>query len=197
MPRELILASTSPFRRMLMRNAGLEFTCESPGVDERQIERRENLNDAEDIAVALAREKALAVGVRNPEALVIGCDQTMSLDGTVFHKPDGLESARRQLLELRGRCHRLNSAIVLTSGSEILWSFVGIANLTMRQFSDEFLESYLERVSSKACQSVGGYQLEAEGVQLFSGIEGDYFTILGLPLIPLLERLRTLGVLHA
>lgn len=197
MKRKLILASTSPFRRALLQNAGLNFSWEGPGIDERTLEQREQLIDAEEVAVSLACAKALAVSAHKPEALVIGCDQTMSLEGRLFHKPENIGGARAQLLALRGKCHQLSSGVVLACGGEVIWTYVGIARLTMRRFSNGFLTHYLDKAGEKVCQSVGGYQLEAEGIQLFSEVDGDYFTILGLPLIPLLNQLREMGEVDA
>ncbi|MHB0951600.1 MAG: Maf-like protein [Allorhizobium sp.] len=199
MATELVLASTSQSRRTLMKNAGLIFEAVAADVDERAIEAEERnakLGPAE-LALELARRKALDVSRRKPGALVVGCDQTMSLDQIVFHKPAGVGEARGNLWTLRGKTHRLNSAIVLVRDGEVSWEHVGIAELTMRPFSESYLDLYLSRVAGSVLKSVGAYQLEGEGIQLFESIEGDYFTILGLPLLPLLSKLRELGILHA
>lgn len=199
MSRMLILASTSPFRKSLLQNAGISFSAEAPGVDERAIEEANGLASmsASDVAIELAKAKALAVSRRHPDALVIGCDQTMSLGDRAYHKPSDRGTARRQLMELRGRTHCLNSGIVIASGGNVLWQQVETARLSMRNFSESFVDLYLDRVGDSVLQSVGGYQLEAEGIQLFDKVDGDYFTIIGLPLIPLLDKLRDLGELHA
>lgn len=199
MATELVLASTSQSRRTLMKNAGLVFEALAANVDERAIEAEERnakLAPAE-LALELARRKALDVSRRKPGALVVGCDQTMSLDQVVFHKPAGVGEARENLRALRGKTHRLNSAIVLVRDGQVSWEHVGIAELTMRPFSESYLDLYLSRVADSVLKSVGAYQLEGEGIQLFESIEGDYFTILGLPLLPLLSKLRELGELHA
>ncbi len=195
MAGKLMLASASQSRRTLMENAGLQFETEAARIDERAAEAGiagEPL-PPDRLALELARLKARDVASRNPGALVVGCDQTMSLDDILFHKPADIDEARRNLQTLRGRTHRLNSAVVLVRDNRVLWENVSIAELSMRAFSDEFLERYLERTGDAVLKSVGCYQLEAEGIRLFKGISGDYFTILGLPLLPLLEELRTLG----
>ena len=195
MAGKLMLASASQSRRMLMENAGLRFEAEAAQIDERAAEA--GLGDGplspDRLALELARLKALDVASRHSDALVVGCDQTMSLDEIVFHKPDNIDEARRNLKTLRGRTHRLNSAVVLVRNGEVLWENVSIAELTMRAFSDEFLDGYLQRTGDEILKSVGCYQLEAEGIRLFNEISGDYFTILGLPLLPLLEALRRQG----
>lgn len=191
----LVLASASSSRRMLMRNAGLEFEAIPAEIDEREIEREigsRYIAPAE-LAAELARRKALDVSRRLSSAMIIGCDQTMSLGDRVFHKPVDIAEARTNLMILRGKTHCLNSAVVLARGGAILWSHIGVAELRMREFSDDFLDLYLARMAETVLRSVGAYQLEGEGIQLFEGIEGDYFTILGLPLLPLLAKLRELG----
>lgn len=191
----LVLASSSPFRRQLLENAGLVFKVDAPRVDERQIEALPGNRalDPVNLAKTLSTAKAIDVSLRNPEAIVIGGDQTLSLDKDVFHKPLDLSAAHAQLMALQGKTHHLNSAITLTRNGEVLWEHVGIAKMTMRSVSTAFIDSYLERMGPRALMSVGSYQLEGEGVQLFSGIDGDYFTVLGVPLLPLLDQLRTLG----
>ena len=197
MRQPLILASSSPFRRMLMENAGLAFESHPATIDEREIEA--SLGDAspDEVALALAEAKALDVSARHPGTLVLGSDQTMSLGSRVYHKPRSTEEARENLLSLSGATHRLNSAMALASDGQILWKHVSHADLTVRELSEAFVDRYLSRVGDQVFGSVGGYQLEGEGIQLFSRIEGDYFTILGLPMLPLLEELRALGVIDA
>jgi septum formation protein len=195
----LILASQSPFRRMLMENAGLAFETQAAEIDERAIETALGARNPRppEIAEALAIEKALDVARRNPGALVIGSDQTLSLDGRVFHKPADMSEAKAHLSAMSGRTHSLNCGIALVRDGQTLWSHVSIAHLTMRPLSEAFIDGHLARVGPRVLASVGAYQLEGEGVQLFDRIDGDYFTILGLPLLPLLAKLRDLGAIDA
>jgi len=199
MSASLILASSSPFRRMLMSNAGLSFDWQAATIDERAIEKplEDEGASPQDVALVLAEAKARSVGRNCPDAIVIGSDQTMSLGSKVFHKPRDRADARNHLLSLSGQTHQLNSAVVLTQGPSLLWRHVSSARLTMRSLSPAFIDRHLERVGDKALSSVGAYQLEGEGIQLFEAIEGDYFTILGLPMLPLLEKLRELRVVDA
>ncbi|PJI40044.1 MAG: septum formation inhibitor Maf [Rhizobium sp.] len=197
MAETLVLASASPSRRMLMENAGLKFQAVAAQIDERAVERKieHRALGPDELALELACSKALEVSSRFPQALVIGCDQTMSLGQQVFHKPADRAEARANLLLLRGRTHRLNSGVVLVRGGYEIWRHLSMADLSMREFSDAFLEDYVVRCGDDVMKSVGCYQLEGIGIQLFNSISGDYFTILGLPLLPLLEQLRTLGEL--
>ena len=194
----LILASSSPFRRMLMQNAGLTFEAHAAEIDERAIEAPLEKNGAspDEVALVLARAKAKEVSGRFPGALVIGSDQTMSLGEKVFHKPKDMADAANHLTELSGKTHRLNSAIALCRDGELLWDHVAHASLTMRSLGADFIDQHLQRVGNKAMSSVGAYQLEGEGIQLFEKIDGDYFTIIGLPLLPLLAKLRELGAIN-
>lgn len=194
---KLILASSSPFRRMLMENAGLSFEAHPAKVDERQIEAPLEKDGAtpEAIALVLAKAKAREVSDRFSGALVIGSDQTMSLGDRTFHKPKSMEDAAQHLMALSDRTHRLNSAVALAFNGDIVWEHVSRAELTMRELSPEFIARHLKRVGDRALASVGAYQLEGEGLQLFSKIDGDYFTILGLPMLPLLSKLRELGAI--
>ncbi|WP_048647228.1 Maf-like protein [Nitratireductor soli] len=191
---QIILASGSPFRRMLLENAGLRFRVERSSIDERAVE--ETLEgshaDPEAVAQVLAEAKAVEVSERFADALVIGADQTLSLGDEVFHKPADMEAARRHLLKLSGRTHQLNSAVVLARNGAAIWRHVGIARLTMRKLDPGFVGRHLARVGEKALGSVGTYQIEGEGIQLFEKIDGDNFTIVGLPLLPLLAELRAL-----
>ena len=195
----LILASQSPFRRMLMENAGLAFRAEAAEIDERAVEAALTARNPtpQEIAEALAIEKARDVAARNRDALVIGSDQTLSLEGRVFHKPADMAEAKSHLLAMSGRTHSLNCGIALVRNGETLWSHVSIAHLTVRPLSDAFVDRHLARVGTRILASVGAYQLEGEGVQLFERIDGDYFTILGLPMLPLLAKLRDLGAIDA
>lgn len=195
----LILASQSPFRRMLMENAGLSFTTEAARIDERAVETALAARNPspQDVAETLAIEKARDVAGRHPGVLVIGSDQTLSLEGRVFHKPADMAEAKSHLASMSGRTHSLNCGIALVQDGETLWSQVSVAHLSMRPLSDSFIDRHLSRVGDKVLASVGAYQLEGEGVQLFERIDGDYFTILGLPLLPLLAKLRDLGAIDA
>ncbi|MEH6692278.1 MAG: Maf-like protein [Pseudorhizobium pelagicum] len=194
MTPQLVLASSSPFRRMLMENAGLVFEAVAADIDERRIEAALEDTHArpEQVAVELARAKALEVSRRMTGALVIGSDQTMSLGDRVYHKPKDVEEAKRHVLSLSGKTHRLNSGIALARDGEVLWDHLSHADLTVRTLSADFVEGYVARCGEKLLGSVGAYQLEGEGIQLFSEIRGDYFTILGLPMLPLLDKLRDL-----
>lgn len=197
MQQELILASSSASRQMLMRNAGLTFSAIPADIDERALDEQLERDGAspEEVALELARAKALAVSALYPEALVLGCDQTMALGARVYHKPKTMAEAEAHLLTLSGKVHRLNSAAVLVQHGEVVWQIVSSAELTVRTLSAEFVSRHLKRVGEKALSSVGAYQLEGEGIQLFTSIEGDYFTILGLPLLPLLSKLRDMDVI--
>ncbi|MDH7803153.1 MULTISPECIES: Maf-like protein [unclassified Rhizobium] len=197
MKQELILASSSASRQMLMRNAGLIFSAIPADIDERALDEQLEQNGAgpEEVALELAKAKALAVSALHPEALVLGCDQTMALGARVYHKPKTMVEAEAHLLSLSGKVHRLNSAAVLACGGEVIWQTVSSAELSVRSLSAEFVSRHLQRVGEKALSSVGAYQLEGEGIQLFTSIEGDYFTILGLPLLPLLTKLRDMDVI--
>ncbi len=192
-----ILASSSPFRRMLLKNAGLEFEAHAAKIDERAIEaplEREGASP-DTVALVLARAKADEVSGRFPDALIIGSDQTMSLGDRVFHKPHDMADAANHLRLLSGQTHRLNSAIAIIRNGALLWEHVSHASLTMRVLSADFISLHLARVGNTALGSVGAYQLEGEGIQLFSKVDGDYFTILGLPMLPLLAKLRELGAI--
>ncbi|WP_421874286.1 Maf-like protein [Pararhizobium sp.] len=199
MAGSLVLASASPFRRMLLDNAGIAFQAQAADIDERAIEgeiERQG-SSPEEVALVLAEAKARNVGQAFPDAIIIGSDQTMSLGTRVYHKPRDMNEARDHLLSLSGKVHQLNSGIVLTQGNDILWKHVSSARLSVRVLSPDFIDAHLARVGTKALSSVGAYQLEGEGIQLFDAIDGDYFTILGLPMLPLLEKLRDLRVIDA
>lgn len=208
MTHQLVLASASPFRRMLLENAGIAFTWQAAEIDERALEAPLEAEGAspERVATVLAEAKAESVasalrkgqGVGEGTGLVvIGSDQTMSLGSRVFHKPASMKEAHDHLRALSGRTHQLNSAIALHQDGRTMWSHVSTARLTMRPLDDGFIARHLERVGEKALTSVGAYQLEGEGIQLFEAIDGDYFTILGLPILPLLAELRRLSVIDA
>lgn len=191
----LILASASPTRAELLRRAGVPFEIRPARIDEPALRAALAAEGARprDVADTLAEFKARKVSESAPGALVLGCDQVLELDGEIFGKPDTPDAARTQLLRLRGRTHRLLSAAVLYQDATPVWRHVGEARLTMRSFSDSWLESYLARNAAAAGNSPGGYRIEEEGVRLFSRIEGDHFTILGLPLVELLGYLTLRG----
>lgn len=194
----LVLASTSPTRRDLLVAAGLALEIEAPSVDERAVEAEKLTADAaaSETAVLLAREKALEVSRRRPGRLVLGADQTLALDdGSRLSKPRDADDAASQIARLAGTTHRLCSACAIARDGEIVFSTLAEARLTMRPLSDAFIRLYVALAGSGALGSVGGYQLEGLGIHLFERIDGDHFTILGLPLLPLLEGLRTMGVL--
>ncbi|QND67789.1 Maf-like protein [Mesorhizobium loti] len=197
MTEKLILASGSPFRKAMLVNAGVDVEAVPADVDERALEAplQDSGVSPEDVALVLAEAKATEVSERRLGALVLGCDQTLSLGDEVFHKPADREGARRHLLALSGKTHQLNSAAVLVRDGKVLWRHVGIASMTMRKLDPAFIGRHLARVGAKALSSVGAYQIEDEGIQLFEKIEGDHFTIVGLPLLPLLAELRTLGAI--
>ena len=185
------LASKSSARQMILKNAGVAFEAVSPGVDEEAAKAGLLAEDVtpRDIADALAEMKAVKVSTRRP-GLVIGADQTLDLKGRLVDKANSLDEARERLLELRGTTHKLHSAVVVARDGQAIWREVPSAKLTMRDVSDAFIDSYLAARGEDILGSVGCYQLENEGVQLFSRIDGDYFTILGLPLMGLLDLLR-------
>ena len=192
----VVLASTSASRATLLRNAGVVFTAKAPGVDE-DAAKAALLGEGSgprDIADALAELKAIRVSARMP-GLVIGADQTLDLDGELMDKASSLDEARDRLRRLRGRRHRLHAGVVVARNGEPIWREVSTATLEMRDFSDAFLDDYLDRLGPDVLSSVGCYHLEGEGVQLFHRIEGDYFGILGLPLTGLLDLLRRHGAL--
>jgi septum formation protein len=195
----LILASGSRSRARILEAAGLAFIVEPPGLDEsamRQAVSGERLLDPHDVAEVLARAKAEAVSDLAPKAYVIGGDQVLALGDTILPKPDSMEAARRQLLDLSGRTHTLHTAVAVASGGETLWAETTVATLTMRKLSPEFIGRYLAAAGDEVLSSVGAYQLESLGVQLFEKIEGDFFSILGLPLSPLLDTLRREGAIE-
>ncbi len=191
----LTLASGSEIRRQLLENAGLQIDVVPPRVDESAL--RDSLlaeqTPPRDIADALAELKALRVSSKKPNALVLGCDQVLTLESRLMSKPRNLEEARSQLRDMRGKRHDLLSAAVLCEAGKPVWRHVGVVRMTMRKFSEDWLEGDLERNWPGIGASVGAYQLEGEGVRLFSRIEGDYFTVLGLPLLDLLSFLTMRG----
>jgi septum formation protein len=191
----LILASASPSPRQLLANAGLVFTNEPSGIDEAEVKRSHGSRAApQELASTLAEMKAARVSARHPDAMVVGADSTLACNGRMFDKPTDLAAARRQLQTLRGQTHELFSSVVVARGGARLWHWSERARLTMRQLDDGFIDSYLARTGDDVLTSVGAYQLEGLGAHLFSRVDGDYFTILGLPLLPLLSFLAGHGI---
>lgn len=191
----LILASSSPTRKALMEKASFSFSVVPPLVDERAIEAQslEAGADGRDLAGLLARAKAEAVSRLHPDAFVIGADQTLALGTELLHKPIDREDAARQLDHLAGKTHRLHAAVALVRDGQLLWSDIETAELTMREFSAEERDLVLDIEGPAALSSVGGYRLEGPSIRLFETIKGDYFTILGLPLLPLIGALRDIA----
>jgi septum formation protein len=193
----LILASASKSRARMLEAAGLSFIVEPPGLDEAAMRQAVSgeLNP-HDVAEVLARTKAEAVSDLARKAYVIGADQVLACGETVFSKPDSMEAARRQLLDLSGKKHTLHTAVAVATNGETIWAETTVATLTMRKLSPAFIGRYLAATGEEVLSSVGAYQIESLGVQLFEAIDGDYFSILGLPLIPLLDTLRREGVIE-
>ena len=195
MTRPLLLASASQIRLNLLLAAGVNVAAVPARVDEETVRAGFQAEHASpsDIADALAELKARKVADKNPTALVLGCDQILAFQGRIFAKPETPDIARAQLQDLRGQSHDLFSAIVLYDDAKPIWRHVSKAKLTMRALSDAYLNDYIDRNWNSAQHSVGAYKLEEEGCRLFSAIDGDYFTILGLPLLPLLGYLGLRG----
>jgi septum formation protein len=194
-PRPLLLASKSTARRVMLEAAGIPVEIEPADIDERGIEARAGISDPGQAAALLAREKAKAVAAKHPDRMVLGADQTLALGTRRFSKAPDRAGAKAQLAALRGKTHALHSAVTVVRGDAVAFEHVDAAHLVMRDFSDEFLDRYLDIVGDQAMASVGGYQLEGAGIQLFERVDGDHFTVLGLPLLPLLDWLRHAGVL--
>src|SRR5437588_5767762 len=192
----LVLASQSKVRRALLEAAGIPVEARPAHLDERAIEQRVT-GDPGEIALTLAREKARTVAAMSGNGIIVGCDQTLALGERRFSKPVDRAAAREQLLALRGKTHELHSAVAVCRNGAVTFGHVAVARLSVREFSEAFLDSYLDASGNAVTISVGAYQLERTGVHLFDKIEGDHFTILGLPLLPLLEHLRHEKVLAA
>ena len=194
---QLILASKSPFRAQLLRAAGVEFTAQPAPIDERAVEEP-LLNsdlDSGEIALILAQAKALSVSEENRKAIVIGSDQTLTFNNELLHKPKNMEEARRRLLLLSARSHQLTSAIALARGGEVIWHYADTSTIKFRKLEPDFVGRHLASVGEAALTSVGAYQIEGLGVNLFEKIDGDFFSIMGLPIIPLLKKLRDMEVI--
>jgi septum formation protein len=193
----IILASTSPIRRRILKNAGLDFTIANPEIDEQAIRtalfEHGNRVAPDELASVLAQAKALVVSKKFPQSVIVGADQVLNLGEDIFGKPATKQQAKTRLIALRGKTHILTSAVCCALGEDIIWRDTQDARLTMRDFSNNFLGAYLAAQGDDVLATVGGYKVEHDGIQLFSELDGDYFTILGLPLMPLLAFLRARG----
>ena len=193
----LILASKSAARRAMLTEAGVVFAVQVADVDEDAVKATHDPADPAGLAVELARVKALAVSRHDADAWVLGADQTLSFDGGLESKAPNLAAARARLTAMRGRTHQLHSGAALARNGQVVWSGVDTATMRVRNFSDAFLDAYLAAEGEGLLACVGSYRLEGMGAQLFEGVEGDYFTVLGLPLWPVLAELRRAGVLRS
>lgn len=193
----VILASSSTARKSLLQNAGVEFEVLAARVDEEAIRDALVFDGASptDLADALAEMKARKISEKRPDDLVIGCDQVIDFEGRIISKSGTRDHLKQQLKEMRGKRHDLLSAVVIYEGGKPVWRYVGKARLTMRDLSDSYLEDHLDRNWQDVRHAAGGYMLEGEGVRLFSNVSGDYFTVLGLPLIEVLSFLSQRGVI--
>jgi septum formation protein len=194
--RPLVLASQSKVRRAVLEAAGIPVDARPAHLDERAIEQGVKGGPG-DVALTLSREKARTVAAMSGNGIVVGCDQTLALGQQRFDKPADRAAAASQLRAMRGKIHQLHSAVTVCRNGAVTFSHVAVASLTMRAFSDAFLEAYLDSAGAAVTASVGAYQLERIGIHLFDKIDGDHFTILGLPLLPLLAHLRDVGALAA
>ncbi|WP_375658405.1 Maf family nucleotide pyrophosphatase [Bartonella sp. MR30HLJHH] len=191
----LILASLSFYRAKLLKKTGLNFFIEGASFDEREVEKKAKEKTPKELSCFLASAKAKNVSDRFPDAFVIGCDQVLDLEGKVFHKATNIKGAHQRLCELSGKTHSLHSAVALFKDGQKIWVEAFSAHMSVRLLSSEFIERYLARVGKDVLNSVGVYQIEREGIHLFEKIDGDFFTIVGLPLLPLLIKLRHLGII--
>ncbi len=194
MVAQLILASASSARQRLLKNAGVQYVVDVADVDEAQI-KSSGYDNPQELSERLAQTKALTVSARHPGDLVIGADQVLALGNAVFDKPGSIDRVSTQLIKLRAQEHTLVSSVAVAQDNRILWTNTDQAHMKMRDFSDSFIEEYVKRVGDQVSLSVGAYHLEGLGAQLFDHVDGDYFTVLGLPLIPLLNFLRAQGAL--
>lgn len=199
MTNRIILASGSKTRQELLQNAGVEFEIEIAKIDEDAIRQSLEAESAtpRDIADALAEFKAQKVAMKHPDALVIGCDQTLDFEGKTLSKPSSIDEAQAQLKAMRGKQHTLYSAVVIYENGKPVWRHIGKTQLQMHAFSDTYLKNYLSRNWDSIRHSVGGYKLEEEGARLFSRVTGDYFVVLGLPLLEMLTYLSKRGLLDS
>lgn len=195
--KKIHLASTSAIRAQLLQNAGVEITCSNARIDEDAIKAALLAEEASprDIADTLAESKAIKISSKHPDDFVIGCDQVLSLKGELFSKSADKAAAKDQLRQLSGQTHHLISAVVIAEEARPVWRQINTVSLTMRQLTDEYIDAYLDRNWPDVSYCVGAYQLESEGVRLFSQIKGDYFTVLGLPLLETLSYLTTRGAI--
>ena len=192
-PARFILASKSAARREVLGNAGVSFEVQVAGVDEDAL--KVSGVDPRQLAIDLAKAKALAVSGQHPDAVVLGADQTLAFDGGLISKAPDLAQAKTRLASMRGRPHQLNSGVALARGGEVLWADADTAHMVVRDFSDDFLDAYIAHEGEELLHCVGSYRLEGMGSQLFEKVDGDYFTVLGMPLWLVLEQLRVFGVL--
>lgn len=194
---KLILASSSPVRSRLLKDAGIEFTAIPAAIDERSVEGPMLQAGAmpADIAEVLARAKAENISRENQTDPVIGCDQVLSLDDSIMHKPANMEEARRRLLLLSGKTHQLHSAVCIALSGDTVWAETVVCHIKFRELNPGFVGRHLADVGKIALQSVGAYQIEGKGAQLIEKMEGDLFSIMGLPLLPLLAKLRELKMI--
>lgn len=194
-PLPLILASKSAARRAILSGAGVPFDVHVAGIDEDALKTPGV--EARQLALDLAEAKALAVSALHPQALILGADQTLAFDGGLISKAPDLKAARTRLADMRGKAHQLHSGAALALGGRVIWSGSDTVQMRMRDYSDAFLDAYIAAEGDELLHCVGSYRLEGMGSQLFEAVEGDYFTVLGLPLWPVLEQLRLAGVITA
>lgn len=194
--REIVLASGSSIRRQMLEGAGLRFIVDPANIDERALDIVLASQPLAGRAKSLAEAKAQAVSYRHMQATIVGADQMLELGEIELHQAPNIEAARSALQRMRGRSHSLHSGVALAQQGQVVWSHVQSANLYVRDFSDQWLDNYMAQAGNALMTSVGAYQIEGPGVQLFDRIDGDYFTILGLPLLPLLAQLRQLDIIE-